>query len=157
MTYTILENALTVAFTVILMEGVAYALHRYVMHGIGWSLHRSHHRPRRGYWEHNDLFGLFFAAISIALILTPSPYDAGYWIGIGIALYGLLYAILHDGFVHRRLPVWRVPRSGYVRRLIRAHHIHHITKTRDGAVAFGFLYAPSIDKITGRLWKRTGR
>ena len=34
--------------TVLGMEGVAYAVHRWVMHGPGWVLHESHHRPRTG-------------------------------------------------------------------------------------------------------------
>ena len=41
--------------TLAAMEGFAYVMHRWVMHGPGWFLHASHHRPRLGFWEANDL------------------------------------------------------------------------------------------------------
>lgn len=40
--------------TIALMEGVAYAAHRWVMHGPGWFLHKSHHEPSTGMFELND-------------------------------------------------------------------------------------------------------
>lgn len=141
-------------FTVVLMEAVAYTVHRYVMHGIGWSLHRSHHQPGPGPFEANDLFGLFFAVISLALILGSAWHEPTYWIGIGMALYGLLYALLHDGLVHRRFPFVRPPRSGFLLRLVKAHHIHHAVKTRRGAVSFGFLYAPPVETLAERVRQR---
>jgi len=141
--------------TVIVMEAVAYLVHRYVMHGIGWSIHRSHHRPRSGPFEMNDLFGVFFAVISLVLIFGSTLREPSYWIGIGMALYGLLYALLHDGLVHRRFPFVRPPRSGFLLRLVKAHHIHHAVKTRGGAVSFGFLYAPSVETLAKRVRQRT--
>ena len=42
--------------TIAAMEGVAYAAHRWVMHGWGWFLHKSHHEPRTGAFELNDLY-----------------------------------------------------------------------------------------------------
>ena len=50
------------------MEGIAYLMHKYLMHGALWVLHESHHRPRQGVFERNDLFGVFFALPSIVLI-----------------------------------------------------------------------------------------
>ncbi|MGZ8282038.1 MAG: sterol desaturase family protein, partial [Allosphingosinicella sp.] len=50
--------------TVIAMEGVAYVAHRWVMHGPGWFLHASHHRPRPGRFELNDLYAAIFAVPS---------------------------------------------------------------------------------------------
>ena len=38
------------------MEGVAWFTHKYVMHGFLWVWHRSHHTPRTGMFELNDLF-----------------------------------------------------------------------------------------------------
>lgn len=141
-------------FTVIVMEVIAYTVHRYVMHGIGWALHRSHHHPHRGPFELNDLFGLLFAVISLALILGSAWHEPTYWIGIGMALYGLLYALLHDGLVHRRFPFVRPPRSGFLLRLVKAHHIHHAVRTRRGAVSFGFLYAPPVETLAERVRQR---
>ena len=56
--------------TVALMEGFAYVMHRWVMHGPGWFLHASHHRPRKGNWELNDLYFVIFATPSILLLLS---------------------------------------------------------------------------------------
>ena len=44
------------------MEAVAYYTHKYVMHGFLWSLHKSHHSPREGIFELNDLFAFYFCA-----------------------------------------------------------------------------------------------
>jgi beta-carotene 3-hydroxylase len=150
-----LRGALIAIITALIMEGVAYATHRFVMHGVGWRIHRSHHRTRRGFWELNDAFGLVFAAMSIAAIVASNTRQAVYWVGIGMALYGLLYALLHDGLVHRRFRFVRPPRTGYLSRLVKAHHIHHAVKTRDGAVSFGFLYAPPVDRLSRALRDRS--
>ena len=56
------------------MEGVAWAMHKYVMHGGLWVLHESHHRPRRSWFELNDLFGFFFTLVSIGLVLAGTLY-----------------------------------------------------------------------------------
>jgi beta-carotene 3-hydroxylase len=45
------------------MEAVAYYTHKYVMHGFLWSLHESHHRPREGLFEKNDLFAFYFTIL----------------------------------------------------------------------------------------------
>jgi beta-carotene 3-hydroxylase len=42
----------------------------------------------------------------------------------------------------------------YLQRIIKAHHIHHATRTKDGAVSFGFVYAPPLDKLKAAA-KRT--
>ena len=49
----------------VLMEPVAYAAHRWLMHGPGWSWHRSHHRRRSGRLERNDRYPLVFAAATV--------------------------------------------------------------------------------------------
>lgn len=127
------------------MEGVAYLSHRYLMHGPLWFLHRSHHVPHAGRFEPNDLFGLLFALPSIVLIQL-GVYE-GRWmllpIGLGMAAYGLIYFLFHDVIVHRRFRLRRVPQSSYLRRIIKAHLVHHRNHQRDGAESFGFLYAPT--------------
>ena len=65
--------------TVISMEGFAYVMHRWVMHGPGWFLHASHHRPRTGRWELNDLYAVIFAVPSIVLLL--GGVQLGWWWG----------------------------------------------------------------------------
>jgi beta-carotene 3-hydroxylase len=128
------------------MEGVAHLMHRYLMHGPLWFLHASHHRPRQSAWfELNDLFGILFALPSIVLIyLGTHGHPLLLAVGLGMTAYGAAYFGFHDVLVHRRLRHSWVPTSPYLRRLIRAHLIHHRTLTREGAVSFGFLYAPDF-------------
>ncbi|WP_240325623.1 sterol desaturase family protein [Sphingomonas mesophila] len=143
--------------TVVAMEVVAAAVHRFVMHGPGWGWHRSHHEPREGAFERNDLYAILFAALSIGLFIAGGRWPALWWVGVGLVVYGLLYTLLHDGLVHRRLPIGLVPRRGYLKRLVQAHRLHHAVKDREGAVSFGFLYAPPVSKLIGQMRLGRGR
>jgi beta-carotene 3-hydroxylase len=127
------------------MEGIAYLMHKHLMHGPLWVLHESHHRPRKGTWERNDLFGVFFAIPSIVLIyLGTHGQPTLLAVGCGMTAYGAAYFGFHDVVVHRRVRTGFVPEGTYFRRLVRAHLIHHRCVTREGAVSFGFLYAPDF-------------
>jgi beta-carotene 3-hydroxylase len=138
--------------TVGLMEALAWAVHRHVMHGFGWGWHRSHHEPGPGRFETNDLYALLFAALSLLFFtLLAGFWPPFWWVGVGTVVYGLLYAVLHDGLVHRRLGFDLTPRSGYLKRLIQAHRLHHAVRERDGAVSFGFLYAPPVRRLKREL------
>ena len=151
--------ALLVVATVAVMEAVAWLVHRYWMHGPGWFLHKSHHEPRKGHLEANDLHGVIFAIPSILLIWAGSNTswgDPALAVGAGISLYGLIYFLVHDVLVHRRVPHRFVPRSGYLKRLHQAHHLHHAVATREGAVSFGFVWAPRPEVLKAEL-KRRGR
>ena len=128
------------------MEGLAWLMHRYLMHGPLWILHASHHRPRRGWFEANDLFGVFFAVPSIILIYYGTHGSPGLLpVGLGMTAYGAAYFGFHDVVVHRRVSHRYRPQSRYMQRIVRAHLIHHKTTTKGGAVSFGFLYAPDYD------------
>ena len=143
--------------TIALMEGVAYAAHRWVMHGPGWFLHKSHHRPRTGNWELNDLYAVIFALPSITLIFggVQLGWGPGWtWVGAGIAAYGAIYFGFHDVIVHGRLPTRYLPRSSYMKRIVQAHRLHHVVETRRGTVSFGFLVAPRPDALKAELKKR---
>ncbi|MDO9336557.1 MAG: beta-carotene hydroxylase [Caulobacter sp.] len=136
---------------VVFMEGFAWVTHRYVMHGWGWIWHRSHHEPRTGHFELNDLFAVVFAApaiIGIYLGVHGTPWMLP--VGLGITTYGAIYFLFHDGLVHRRFPMPKA-RSAYWKRLIQAHRFHHAVHTKDGAVSFGFLLAPDVRKLKARL------
>ena len=126
------------------MELVAYLSHRFLMHGPLWFLHRSHHRAHRGGLDWNDAFGVLVAVPSILCIHLGLVHAQ--WtllpIGLGMTAYGAIYFLFHDVIVHRRLPLRRWPQSAYLRRIIKAHLVHHRTHQRDGAESFGFLYAP---------------
>ncbi len=135
-------------FSFIAMEGVAYATHRWLMHGPLWNLHASHHRPREHALERNDWFALFFAVPSMTLIALGVYADRFFLpFGLGMTAYGAVYFLCHDLLVHRRFSHRFRPRRGYLERIVRAHRIHHRTRERDGAVAFGFLIVPSIARL----------
>ncbi len=143
--------------TVMAMEGVAYIAHRWVMHGFGWRLHASHHRPRTGRFEANDLYALIFATPSFLLILGGVHLGWGAWatwVGAGIAAYGAIYFGFHDVIVHRRLDHRHVPRSRYMKRIVQAHRLHHAVETREGTVSFGFLWAPPAEQLKAELMRR---
>lgn len=147
----VLVPVLIVITTVLLMELGAYALHRWVMHGWGWGWHRSHHEEREGVFEKNDLYALFFSCVAIALFMVGAfvPYVTA--VAIGVTAYGALYFIFHDGLVHQRWLFRKPPRNGYMKRLYQAHKLHHAVAGREGAVSFGFLYAPPVTDLKKRL------
>jgi beta-carotene 3-hydroxylase len=43
------------------------------------------------------------------------------------------------------------PHSGYLKRLVQAHRLHHAVKGREGCVSFGFLYAPPVARLRDEL------
>ncbi|MWJ28612.1 beta-carotene hydroxylase [Halomonas sp. ZH2S] len=154
---TLLVNTLIVLATVAGMEAFAWYAHKYIMHGWGWGWHRSHHEPRRGWFEKNDLYAVVFAGIAILLIAlgNAGAYPLQ-WIGAGMTLYGALYFLAHDGLVHQRWPFRHVPRKGYLKRLYQAHRMHHAVKGREGCVSFGFLVAPPISTLKRQLREKHG-
>ena len=132
------------------MEGVAWATHRFLMHGPLWVLHRSHHEPRIGRFELNDLFALYFSLPSIALIIWGGGgWPPAKWLGWGMTAYGLIYALFHDGLVHGR---FRSPLPlRLMKRLVQAHRMHHALTTKRGCVSYGFLWAPSVKRLKSQL------
>ncbi|KGJ03946.1 sterol desaturase family protein [Paracoccus sphaerophysae] len=149
-----MSAVLIVLATVAVMEGVAYAVHRWVMHGpLGWGWHASHHDPdHHGVFEKNDLYAFVFSAFSIALFALGSRWwPPLWWIAVGMSVYGVIYFVVHDGLVHQRWPFRVVPKRGYARRLYQAHRLHHAVEGRDDCVSFGFVYAPPVDDLKARL------
>ncbi len=137
------------------MEACAWLTHRYIMHGPLWFIHKTHHRPRRGWFELNDVFGLLFAAIAAPLIyFGHQGQPALLGIGLGMAGYGIAYFLVHDVLVHRRVGHRFTPARGYLRRVHQAHHMHHAVRERDGAVSFGFLAAPRPETLAKKLKDR---
>ena len=65
-----------------------------------------------------------------------------FFAGIGIALYGVAYFLVHDVFVHQRVKWLRVARLKYFKAMRQTHHLHHEVHTKEGAEAFGFLFVP---------------
>jgi len=140
---TSLISVIIIATVFVLMEGAAWFLHKYVMHGFGWYLHEDHHRYTKYRFQKNDVFGLLFSLISFLFILTGilSGFDLKFAIGIGIMLYGIGYFLVHDIFFHHRIRVRYRPKGNYMRRVLKAHALHHQKSTPKTGINFGFLYA----------------
>lgn len=122
-------SLLVAAVAFVVMEPVTYAAHRWVMHGVGERLHRSHHQPPTGRFEANDWYPVMFAAVVLAGLAVG--FNVPGWgglvpVGVGITLYGMAYAFVHDGYIHRRLPFLGEWRSPLLDRLAEAHRIHHL-------------------------------
>jgi len=125
----------------VLMECTAWFTHKYIMHGFGWVWHESHHLPRKGKLELNDLYGFVFALPSAWLIVLGSgDFDWRFYAGLGIALYGLAYFLVHDVFVHQRVKWLKTTNVPYFRAMRQTHHLHHAVHSKEGAQAFGFLF-----------------
>jgi len=119
------------------MEAASYSLHRWVMHGFGMVWHRSHHVPREGRFERNDLFPLCFSVVGVALfaVATMGPAIGPLlWVAIGVTAYGACYMVIHDVHIHRRVGV-RLPRAAYLDWVREAHALHH----RYGGEPYGML------------------
>lgn len=152
-----LAGPLLFVITIAMMEGVAYATHRWIMHGPGWRIHASHHRPRHGLLEANDLYAVMFAIPSIVLIAGGVRWGWGSWatwIGTGIAAYGAIYFGFHDVIVHKRVHHRYLPRSRYMKRIMQAHRLHHAIESKHGAVSYGFLWAPAPARLKAELARR---
>ena len=131
----------TLAVSVAAMEMFAWWAHKYVMHGWGWGWHRDHHEPHDNVLEKNDLYAITFGSIVMGLfVIGYYVSDLLWWTATGITLYGIIYTLIHDGIVHQRYFRW-VPKSGYAKRLVQAHKLHHATVGKEGGVSFGFLVA----------------
>ena len=130
--------------TFLFMEGVTWCTHKYVMHGFLWYLHRDHHQGHEGFFEKNDAFFLIFAIPSMALILfgTLNGNDYRLYIGIGIAMYGLAYFLVHDVFIHQRFRFLRNAKGTYFKGLRRAHKVHHKHLNKEHGECFGMLFVP---------------
>jgi beta-carotene 3-hydroxylase len=122
----------------IAMEPVTYATHRWLMHGPGAGLHRSHHVPRPGSrWQANDLFPAAFSLLVMGAMAVGFNVAGWSWLvplTIGVTLYGVAYALVHDVYAHRRAPLLRRRRVS-LDRLATAHALHH----RSGGEPYGML------------------
>jgi beta-carotene 3-hydroxylase len=86
------------------MELMSWAMHKYLFHGPLWFIHKTHHQQRHGWFELNDLFSIGFAALALWLMWAGHiTLDYRFWIGTGISIYGTIYFIFHDWFIHNRL------------------------------------------------------
>lgn len=138
-------NCLLFFLSFVAMEAVAWLAHKYVMHGLLWFLHDDHHyKEHFGFWEKNDFFFIIFALPGILLMLYGSlnEFDFRFWMGSGIAVYGMTYFFVHDLFIHQRLPVLKHTNNVYLRALRKAHKMHHKHLGKEDGECFGMLWVP---------------
>ena len=120
----------------ILMEPVSAAVHRFIGHGPAWALHSDHHDPHSR-WERNDVIPLAFAGLAMvafALSVNDPRLWWLFWTAVGVTVFGLTYALIHDVYIHRRIPILprRIP---WLEPLRRAHLEHH----RTGVAPYGVI------------------
>ena len=142
---TILLDILIVVAAFLLMEGMAWFTHKYVMHGLLWTLHRDHHKKESsGFFEHNDFFFLIFALPGILCLYVgrENGYNFLFWIGLGITLYGFAYFLVHDVFIHQRFKVLKKIDTPYFKAIRRAHKMHHKHLGKEDGECFGMLWVP---------------
>lgn len=132
---------LIILATFVLMEGVTWLTHRYVMHGFLWYLHEDHHQKGPGFFEKNDAFFLIFAIPSWLCIMLGLQNQL-YWvaaIGFGIALYGAAYFLVHEVIIHQRFKWFTKSNNTYIRAIRWAHKMHHKHLNKEDGESFGML------------------
>jgi beta-carotene 3-hydroxylase len=136
----LLNMSITI-LTFFAMEFVAWFTHKYIMHGILWNVHLDHHQvDKNKKIQKNDYFFLIFALPSmLSIILGSTNSNYLLYIGIGIALYGFAYFIVHEIIIHQRIKIFRNINSKYIRAIKRAHKIHHKNIEKEDGESFGML------------------
>ncbi len=137
-------GAITAVVVAGAMEPWARLLHGRIWHGALWSVHASHHAPRSGRFERNDVLSGLHAPIAMVLIIAGCQLVPSTWgavmigAGSGMTLFGLAYLVVHDGIVHKRLPVGFLAQLRYFKRVRAAHLVHHSR----GGVPYGLFRGP---------------
>lgn len=141
----IIINIFTVIITFLIMEGVAWSAHKYIMHGLLWHLHKDHHKKESDeFLEHNDFFFIIFALPGIAGLYfgMQNGFNYLFFIGLGITIYGFAYFFIHDIFIHQRFKLLRNSENIYLKAIRRAHKIHHKHLEKEHGESFGMLLVP---------------
>ena len=131
--------------TFLLMEGVTWSTHKYVMHGLMWYFHEDHHQPRyQNAFERNDVFFIIFAIPSILLFYFGVQNDINFmfFIGLGILFYGIAYFMIHDVLIHQRFKWFKKMNNKYLIGLRKAHKVHHKHLEKVDGECFGMLFVP---------------
>jgi len=144
----VLLNIGIILLTIALMEAISWAMHKYLFHGPLWFIHKTHHQERHGWFELNDLFSIGFAAFALWLMwIGHISLDYRFWIGTGISIYGIIYFIFHDWFIHNRFKAFK-SNNRYLAGIRRAHKIHHKSTQKNPSEEFGLL-------VASRKWFRS--
>ncbi|EFJ12773.1 hypothetical protein SELMODRAFT_14977, partial [Selaginella moellendorffii] len=135
------------------MEFWARWAHKALWHASLWDMHESHHRPREGPFELNDVFAIVNAVPAIAL-LAYGFFNKGlfpglcFGAGLGITVFGMAYMFVHDGLVHRRFPVGPIANVPYFQKVAAAHKLHHADLFQ--GVPYGLFLGPKeLEEVGG--------
>lgn len=142
---SILYFILTTIATFLIMEGITWCTHKFVMHGFLWYLHEDHHQPKyQGVFEKNDVFFVIFAIPSIALFYFGVQPELNYlfFIGLGILCYGIAYFLIHDVLIHQRFKWFKNTKNKYLIGLRKGHKVHHKHLGKEEGECFGMLNVP---------------
>ena len=139
--------------TFLLMEGVTWLTHKYIMHGFLWFLHKDHHQPGKGFFEKNDFFFLIFAIPGWLCIMLGWSH-AHWWvvsIGAGITMYGAAYFLVHEVIIHQRFKFFSRSNNTYVKTIRWAHKMHHRHLNKEDGESFGMLF------VAKKYWDKVRR
>lgn len=140
-----------------LMEPWARLLHGRLWHGVLWGVHASHHEQRRGRFEKNDVLSGLHAPVAAGLVvvgcqLHGAARAALVGAGVGMTLFGLAYVLVHDGLVHKRLPLGFLGHFAFFRAVRRAHLVHHAR----GGPPYGLFLGPrELERAAPRATRLT--
>lgn len=147
------------------MEFWARWAHRALWHASLWHMHESHHKPREGPFELNDVFAITNAVPAISL-LSYGFFNKGlvpglcFGAGLGITVFGMAYMFVHDGLVHKRFPVGPIANVPYFRKVAAAHQLHHSEKFN--GVPYGLFLGPKeleevggVEELEKEVFRRT--
>jgi len=125
-------------------EFLAWFIHKYIMHGFLWVLHRDHHqKDPHSFFELNDFFFVFFAVLGSSFMLYGGDgFRWQFFVGLGIAAYGLTYILVHDLFIHKRFKLFKNTKNKYFSAVRYAHKMHHRHTNKEDGEAFGLLWVP---------------
>ncbi|KAL2641896.1 hypothetical protein R1flu_009483 [Riccia fluitans] len=135
------------------MEYWARWAHKALWHASLWNMHESHHRPREGPFELNDVFAIINAVPAISLMLYGFLNQGlvpglCFGAGLGITMFGIAYMFVHDGLVHRRFPVGPLADVPYFQKVAAAHQLHH--KNLYEGVPYGLFLGPKeLEAVRG--------
>ena len=150
---TFLWYILVLTGTFLLMEGITWCTHRFVMHGFLWYLHKDHHQIEPGFFEKNDAFFIIFAIPSMLLIYFGT-FNQVWWqqaTGFGIMAYGFAYFMVHDVIIHQRFKWFTRSNNRYIRAIRWAHKMHHKHLNKEQGESFGMLY------VAQKYWQKIQR
>jgi beta-carotene 3-hydroxylase len=86
------------------MKFVAYLPHKYFMHVILWKLGKDYYKNTKKASSKKRCFFIIFAISGDTLMIfgASKNYNLISWIDLEVALYGLVYLLIHEIYIHRR-------------------------------------------------------